>query len=256
MKPEDDFAGRQITGSRQTQDDYYGFGELDSKLDGLEGLLLVVADGLGGYSGGAVASRLVVESFVENFYLAEGDVPSRLRAALQAASRALHERIAEADESLSQMGSTLVGLVCSGGTLQWASIGDTVLYLFRKGALKRLNADHSMAPVLAKLVAAGNLTAEEAAAHPQRNVLRAALTSGPLETFEISEKPLPLEAGDIVLAASDGLATLPPDAITAKLGENAAQPASRIAELLLAAVVEARKPKQDNATVAIIRHVA
>ena len=254
MKPEEDFAGRQIAGSRVTQDDYYGFGPLTQELDGLDGVLLVVADGMGGYSGGAIASRLVVESFVKNFYLQEGPPAQRLQTSLRAAEKALQDKIARSDRSLGQMGSTLVAAVCTGGTLQWASVGDSALYLFRDGALKRVNADHSMVPVLAQLVVAGNLTAEEAASHPQRNVLRAALTGGPLETFEISESPLQLQPGDIVIAASDGLGTVPPDALAAKIAENSGQPASRIAEVLLAAVSDARKVKQDNATVAVIRN--
>src|SRR6185503_8454051 len=96
-----------------------------------------------------------------------------------AASQALHERIEQGDDSLRQMGSTLVAAVCADGALQWASVVDTVLYLCRDGLFNRVNADHSMAPVLAKLVAAGSMTAEDAASHPQRNVLRAALTSSP-----------------------------------------------------------------------------
>lgn len=253
MKPEDDFAGRQIAGSRETQDDYYGFGPLSRDLDGVDGVLLVVADGMGGYSGGAVASRLVVEAFVEDFYLQEGPPARRLESSLQAAAKALREKIAHSDPELGQMGSTLVAALWTPGELQWASVGDSALYLFREGAVTRVNADHSMVPVLSKLVAGGMMTAEEAATHPQRNLLRAALTREPLELFEISPSPLKLAPGDIVIAASDGLGTVPAAELAASLAAHADQPASHIAEALLHSVVEARKLKQDNATVAVIK---
>jgi len=255
MKPETDFAGRQFTGSREKQEDYYGFCPLTAETDGVDGLLLVLADGMGAYAGGSLASRVVVETFIESFCFSRGGIAERLRNSLRASERGLHEEIARQDENLKKMGSTLVGVIWTPGQLHWVSVGDSGLYLFRGGEVQRLNADHSMAPVIEALAARGEITREEAAHHPDRNALRSAIADRPLELFELRDAPFELEAGDIVLAASDGLGSLSPGALAAQLEINAAEPADQIATALLKAVEEVGKRKQDNATVAVIRNV-
>jgi len=254
MKPEIDFAGRQLAGSRDSQDDYYGFCPLAAKSEGFDGLLLVLADGMGGYAGGSLASRLVVEAFIENFCFSRGEISDRLFSSMKASERRLLEEIARRDENLSQMGSTLIGVVWTPGALQWVSVGDSVLYLYRNSAVTRLNADHSMVPVLEAQAARGEITPEEAAHHPDRHALRSAIAAEPLEIYELRDLPFELNSGDIVLAATDGLASLAPEILTAKIQLNADESASRIAAALLIAVNEARKQKQDNATVAVIRN--
>src|ERR1700704_3367407 len=125
MKPEIDFAGRQLAGSRDSQDDCYGFCPLAAKSDGLDGLLLVLADGMGAYAGGSLASRVVVEAFIESFCYNRGAIPGRLTNSLRASERRLHEEIARQDDRLSQMGSTLVAAVWTPGNLHWVSVGDS-----------------------------------------------------------------------------------------------------------------------------------
>jgi PPM family protein phosphatase len=255
MKPEIDFAGRQLAGSRDSQDDYYGFCPLAAKTEGLDGLLLVLADGMGGYAGGSLASRLVVEAFIENFCFSRSDISNRLFSSMKASERRLLEEIARRDENLSQMGSTLIGVVWTPGALQWVSVGDSILYLYRSGEVARLNADHSMVPVLEAQAARGEITMEEAARHPDRHALRSALAAEPLEIYELRDIPFELNPEDIILAATDGLASVTTEILTAKLQVNANEPASRIAAALLIAVNEARKQQQDNATVAVIRNL-
>ncbi len=256
MKAEEDFAGRQIRGSRENQDDDYGFCPLDKELDGIDGLLLVVADGMGGYSGGAIASRLVTEAFVEHFCLSRGSVEDRLESSLRAAERALHAKIVDSDEELALMGSTLIGIVWTPNGVQWVSVGDSAIYVYREGQVIRINADHSLAPLLDEAAERGEISQQEAVTHPDRGVLRAALTKEPLEMFELRDHPYKLRSGDILLAASDGLASLDMTKLASKVEVNAEKPASRIADALLIAVNELRKAKQDNATVAVIKHTA
>jgi len=67
MREETDFAGRQIRGAREAQEDHYSFCPLSTKTDGLDGVLLALADGMGGYAGGSLASRLVVDPSSSTF---------------------------------------------------------------------------------------------------------------------------------------------------------------------------------------------
>jgi PPM family protein phosphatase len=254
MIAELDFAGRQMIGSRDAQEDYYCFCRLTTEEDGLDGLLLVLADGMGGHAGGSLASHVVAEAFVEQFCFARGEIPERLLSSLQASERRLREEIARQDEHLSQMGSTLVAVVWTAGRLHWTSVGDSGLYLYRNRELRRLNADHSMAPILEAKAARGEITASEAAESPERNLLRSAIAAEPPELYELRDLPFELRAGDIVLAATDGLRSAGLNALLAELKRNADGPADRIAAALLTAVGEAHNPKQDNTTVAVIRN--
>lgn len=254
MIVETDFAGRQIIGSRDAQEDYYCFCLLDPVEDGLNGLLLVLADGMGGSAGGAIASQIVAAAFVEQFCCASGNIPERLLSSLQASERRVCEEIARREEHLSQMGSTLVAVVWTAGRLYWTSVGDSALYLYRNSQIRRLNADHSMVPILEAKAARGEISEKEAAQSPDRNMLRSAIAAEPPELYELRDLPFELRAGDIILAATDGLASISLEQLSAEMGAHAKEPADRIATSLLAAVSNVRKPKQDNATVAVIRN--
>jgi protein phosphatase len=254
MRPEIDFAGRQIAGARETQDDYYGFCPLTAKTDGVEGLLLALADGMGGYKGGGTASRIVVESFIEQFCFAPGTVPERLLAALHACRRCLLEEIARQDDSFGHMGSTLVGVVYTAHQLYWVSVGDSALFIHRDGAIRRINADHSMAPLLEAQVVRGEMTAEEAAHHPDRHALRSAIAARPLAVYELRDEAYELQSGDIVIAATDGLASLTSESVAEILKTHGQKSAAVLVSALLTAVSDTRKKKQDNTTVAVIRH--
>jgi serine/threonine protein phosphatase PrpC len=254
MRQEADFAGRQIRGARKAQEDHYSFCLLSGQTDGLEGVLLAMADGMGGYAGGSLASRLVVEAFIENFCHAQGTIPARLLSSLRASEHRLREEIARREETLSQMGSTLVGVVWTPGQLHWVSVGDSGLFLYRRDTLRRLNADHSMAPVLQEAAARGEITPEEAATHPDRNVLRSAIAVEPLEMYELRDLPFKLDPGDIILAATDGINSVRAEVLIQILAVNASKPAECIAASLLRAVKEARNLRQDNATVAVLRN--
>ncbi len=241
-------AARQIRGRRSHQEDDYGF--LDACAlgrDSREHSLLLVADGMGGHVGGAAASGILREIFVGTYARATGPIIDRLRGCLQSANAAMAEAIAKSPE-LDSMGSTLVAAVVSREGLHWISVGDSPLWLFRGGALKRLNADHSMAPVLAELAVAGKLTEEEAARDPRRHSLRSAVMGEEIPLIDVSPQALPVEQGDRLLLASDGLMTLGDPQIAALLESTRDGVLEESAAALIQAVEAAGKPHQDNTT--------
>ena len=257
-------AAQKSKGGREYQED--NFGLLDGRdigLDDGEHALLLVADGMGGHVGGAIASDLLCKTFVEAYSRSSGPIVERLRQCLDEANAAIRAAVVE-DFELAGMGSTLVAAVVSSEGLHWISVGDSPLWLFREGQLERLNADHSMASELAELVAEGRMTAEEAAQDPRRNMLNSAVMGGPIEMIDVSEQPEPVEEGDRVVLASDGLLTLSEQEIAAILKETQDAPLEDSVAALIQAVdiqaVEAAKqsdqdveaaeqPKQDNTTV-------
>ena len=142
-------AGGQLLGAREAQEDELGF--IDGSTLDPDGQhpVAIVADGMGGHAGGEMASRLAVRAFIDAYGL-EGAPAGRLRAALDAANRAIDDAIRE-NLSLDGMGATLVAAAVTADGLEWISVGDSPLYLYRRGRLKRLNEDHSMAPVIEAL---------------------------------------------------------------------------------------------------------
>lgn len=247
------FFASQSPGKRDYQEDEFGLLDArESHAGGEEHAVIVVADGMGGHVGGDRASGLVTETFIDTYQHAEGDIFARLRQALDAANASLTQAIQD-DAGLQGMGSTLVAAVVSGASLRWISVGDSPLWLFRDGELRRLNADHSMAPVLQEMVTSGRLTQEQADTDPGRHSLLSVLMGGPLELIDFCAEAVPLRDSDIVVLASDGLLTLPSEQIAALIAENALLPVADIVEGLQAAVAAADIPSQDNVTIALYR---
>lgn len=255
MIAETHFAGRQCLGKRALQEDAYAFSEI--ALEGADaaakGLLLVVADGMGGHAAGSQASELAVRKFVAAFHRGGASVAARFAEALDVANAAIGEAIDAHPEELEGMGTTLVAAALTPAGLEWISVGDSTLYLWHRGGLRRLNADHSFRPVLREMVERGELTPEQAATNSLRNRLRSALIGSEITLVDASLGPLPLDAGDVVIVASDGLQTLDDAALATTLARADADDASALATRLLHAVLAVEKPKQDNATVAIVK---
>lgn len=267
---ERDFAGRQIPGARPYQEDAQGFAALEEAPDGtVRTLLAVLADGMGGENAGDFASRCVVDTFIQFCHdhmarnkaavltddgsvVEDDDIPTMLKAAMHAANAALDAAI-ENNIELDGMGTTLLAVVVTSNSFYWLSVGDSPLYLYRAGDIAQVNEDHSMMPLLEEEVAAGKLLEEDLAIHPDRNVLRAALTGDEIELVDCPSAAFPLEVGDILIVASDGLQTLSEEEIKIRLDRHHTLPADGITRKLLKAVEKAKRPRQDNTSVNTIR---
>ncbi|MCE2438635.1 MAG: protein phosphatase 2C domain-containing protein [Candidatus Latescibacteria bacterium] len=241
------FAAGQIAGDRDYQQDDYGLIEGgDTDADG--GAVLLLSDGMGGHVSGETASRMIVKTFVETYNRTEGPVVDRLRTCLDAANDALADATSKNPE-LNGMGATVAAAVVSQRGLEWISVGDSPLWLLRDGRLRRLNADHSMAPVLANLVKLGRMTANQAATDSNRHALRSAVTGDAIHMIDVSSEPVALRKSDRVLLASDGLMTLKEEEIARILRAMKDMPPDDAVGSLLDAVEAAYDPYQDNTTV-------
>ena len=215
----------------------------------------VLADGMGGHAGGAVASRMVCENFLSVAAEHSGSVSDRLITALRAANDAIAIKVTE-NPLLAGMGSTLVGAAFGPNGIEWVSVGDSPLFLFRRGEVAVLNEDHSLAPELDRLVAEGRLTELEARRDPRRHMLRSAVTGEEIDLIDISRQPLALEDGDFIILASDGIATLEPSELARVIQGYAADGAAAVANAVIRAIEALREPYQDNATVLVVRPVS
>lgn len=237
-----------IIGRRAEQQDCLALHALPSG-KGAGDLLIVVADGMGGHVGGAVASALAVNAFIATFDASDSlPVGQRLDRALDAANAAIGTEIAARPE-LRGMGCTLVAAVQTGRNLYWISVGDTLLLEIRNGQVERLNADHSLAPLLDAQAQRGEITLEEARKSEQRHMLRSALTGGRVALTDQGETVL--SGASLLVAATDGLHTLD-DPKIGELAAVSASPAQFIAAAL-AAIGQDMPADQDNTALAATR---
>ena len=210
--------------------------------EGKDETLFAVADGIGGFEAGEVASRIAVE------ILRDLEPGSAFEEAIGAANRRILAA-GRGDERLSGMGTTVVA-VRFGGTheepvAEVAHVGDSRAYLLRGGGSRPVTEDHSL---VAELVRSGDLTRAQAAEHPQKNLITRAL--GAEEDVEVDTVVLPVEAGDRFLLCSDGLTDMvPEDRISGILTESPGD-SERAARHLLSAALEAGGT--DNVTVVVV----
>jgi protein phosphatase len=170
------------------------------------GDLMMVADGIGGYAGGAIASRMVVENFYAYLAALPKDYP--VDNAIRGAAARANEKIITAagvpGSPNHHMGSTVVVAMVqqrASGTCAWIGhIGDSRAYLVRAGRLHRLTTDHSAVQVM---LSHNLITPEEAKNHPDASVLTRSL--GHQSEVEIDIEQHPLAVGDTLLLCSDGL---------------------------------------------------
>ena len=121
------------------------------------------------------------------------------------------------------MGCTLLAVVLAEEGLYWISVGDSPLWLWRRGRLRRLNQDHAYRSILAAEVSAGEISAADAFRHPARNALVSAVTGDEVELVDLPRQAHPLKPGDQMLLASDGLLTLGENEIAALLTRRVAK---------------------------------
>jgi serine/threonine protein phosphatase PrpC len=156
--------------------------------------LYAVADGMGGHQGGEVASSLALETLEK-----AADARSDLAEVVREANRAVFAKASQ-DPGLAGMGTTLTAVLLQDDRMHLAHVGDSRMYLLRKGNLQRITKDHT---VVERLVDEGRLTPQEAGIHPQRSILTRAL--GVDEDVQVDEVDVDVRPGDRILLCSDGL---------------------------------------------------
>ncbi len=208
--------------------------------------LFAVADGMGGHVGGEVAARVAVDTLRESF---RGD-PSveGLRRAVAQANDAVWRR-SQDQTGLRGMGTTLTATALvtereGRKVIALANVGDSRAYVFTRGRVIQVTADHSLAE---EKVRQGELTEAEAAIHPHRHILTRAL--GVASAVDVDLWELHLHEGDRVLLCSDGLTNEVNDERIAEALGSIADP-TEAAQALVDAAVE--HGGNDNVTVVVV----
>lgn len=209
--------------------------------------LAVVADGMGGHTGGALAAEQVIHTAKTNLdhFLGADECPQNM---LENSMAEAHTMI-KASRFMNEMDphSTAVMLLLQPGRVTWGHCGDSRLYHFRGNQLLRRTVDHSY---VEHLLASGKITAEQALTHPNRNVLLASL-GGQDEPKITLDEVTELTAGDSFVLCSDGLwAYFDDRELGSLVAENSARQAC---EILIDKARQRAKGGGDNLSLAIIK---
>lgn len=185
-----------------------------------ESLVAVLADGMGGYNAGEIASGMAtafIKSELSRWLIEAGVLaqPKEIRRAMEIcvdnANLAIYNS-ANANPAFAGMGTTLVLCVFKDGRLLVGHIGDSRCYRIRSGELEQITKDHSL---LQEQIDAGLITAEQATVSPIKNLVTRALGVEQSVMLEVNE--FPVEPDDLYLLCSDGLSDMVADEVIARI---------------------------------------
>ena len=167
------YAKTDIGKAREMNQDFYYVSQLNENMQ-----LCILADGMGGYKGGEIASSLATNSareYIERkFELikhSDEEIMNLIKESMEYANEIVYDK-AKANEELEQMGTTLEVWLLYNEKAYIGHIGDSRIYRIRKNIIRRITTDHSY---VEKLVKDGTITREEAFYHPKKNMLMKAL---------------------------------------------------------------------------------
>ncbi len=203
--------------SGKQNEDRYGVTALQLD-DGTPSLLAVVADGIGGHRAGEVAAEIAVEHISRLVTASDGHDPLAILAdAIRQASNEIRRQAQRGDRR--GMGATCACAWVIGQQLYTAFVGDSRIYLIRRGAIHRLTKDHTW---VQEAVDQGALQPDQARAHPMAHVIRRHLGSQNTVVPDVNryytdpdtvpgQPGIRLQPGDYVVLCTDGLTDLVDD---------------------------------------------
>lgn len=202
-----------------------------------EALVAVLADGMGGYNAGEIASGMAtafIKSELSRWMIEAGalaqlkEIRRAMEICVENANLAIYNS-ANANPAFSGMGTTLVLGVFKEDRLLLGHIGDSRCYRLRANTLEQITKDHSL---LQEQIDAGLISPEQAAVSPIKNLVTRALGVEQMVGLEVNEHSV--ESGDLYLMCSDGLSDMVADELIARIASEGAE-VSQIATNLVTA---------------------
>lgn len=234
----------QTIGKRDQQEDSFATTITEN------GLLAVLADGMGGYTQGKMASSVAVETFIDKFSNT-GNVHPIDRFFRETASLS-NQRVLEQGKG-ERTGTTLVAVIIADDELHWVSVGDSAIVLFRDGELEILNKMHIFQRVLEERYVSGEISKEELLQSPKKKRLTSYIGHEGFREIEIYKKTVKLNPSDKVVLCSDGVYNSLSELEMERILSQKISP-FQAADDLINRINKKSLPNQDNATLVIIEH--
>lgn len=218
-------------------------------------VLALVCDGMGGMSDGGRASQTALQIMIQEFKKIEKepavDIPMFFRRQICEIDRIIHEFPKEDGKG---SGTTMVACIAEDNKLYWASVGDSRIYIIRGNQMQQVTRDHNYLLKLKEMVAAGQMTEQEAYSNRQKEALISFLGIGNVKLMDVNVQPFELQYGDTVMLCSDGITKTLSDEHIKKIILEDMVKINKKAEALVEAAVHANSYSQDNTSVAIIQY--
>lgn len=234
-------------GARDYQEDSFGSSQDKNGTAPEYGFTAVVADGMGGLSDGAQVSGYVVRSLLELQKHRDTSVPAHIH--LSEAMRTVNNDILK---SGMKGGSTAAAVMCLTSGIYWCTVGDSRVYLFRKGLLTLLNEDSDYLNRLIEKVISREMTYEDAVKDSQKDALTQYMGYKGGIVPDVNCRPLIPEINDKLLICSDGVYNA---ASAAELSGALAHPAGEAAEIIEKTVLSKKYSNQDNFTAVVLEFI-
>ena len=214
------------------------------------GILAVLADGMGGLSGGErVSQKIVMEALTFGSTLQANQVPTALPGMVAGINHAVNQMLGP--KGLYTSGSTVVSALITGNALRWISVGDSRIYLYRDGQISQLSRDHDLLQDWMPDILEGKRSMAEALRDPNGRKLTSFIGMGELRHVDYNRTPILLLPGDRVLLMSDGVYGTVSDAEMAAILRDCGSvqlAASHIGQRIMGAAL----PYQDNYTLIVL----
>ena len=231
-------------GARESQQDSFSVSSDSLQPDGI---LAVVADGMGGLADGDRVSQTIVSAVMHTF-VSSGNAAPRLPELLAKAKYAVDQLLGP--DGLRRSGSTVVMGLIRGGMFDYLSVGDSRICLYRDGELQQLNRSHSYSHELSIEAINGEKTFEEIRKDRRAECLTSYVGMGELKYVDIPAAPIKVHPGDVFILMSDGVFNaLKDQELSAALEQNA----ERAAEMIDQWIQEKHYRNQDNYTAVILQ---
>lgn len=231
-------------GARNYQEDSFGFSSVEPAEIKRQGFTAIVADGMGGLSGGAQISGYFVSAMLEMQKNRDPNVPVNIH--LAQSIRMINTSVLT---SGMKGGTTAAIVMCVPAGIYWCTAGDSRVYLARGGNLTALNEDTDYLNRLIEQVISGELTYEDAGSDPKKDALAQYIGYKGGINPDVNAKPFTPQNKDKILICSDGVYNALP---AAELTEALANPASAAAEIIETRVLSKGYPDQDNFTAIVL----
>ncbi len=234
----------QNIGSRGEQQDSVNASRPEIQKD--VGVICVIADGMGGLTGGKEASQLTVDTMVSTFN--RSAITDTLDQILLRGCAFAQEAVRKTQQEPGKTGTTLAAVIIRNDRCSFLSVGDSRIYLYRGGGLIQLNREQNKGARIDAQIGLGRM-AEAARTDGNRRALTGYIGMEHLEHTDRSSAPFTVGPGDRLLLLTDGVfGTLSEEEIASAMGERD----DLICDRIIAMVMEKRLPNQDNCTAALI----
>lgn len=240
------YSAYSVPGARESQQDALFAGEMKDTV------LAVVCDGMGGMNGGEQASGMAVQMLVDAFYR---QMPMEIPGFYRGIAGKIDEAVygLERDGQRLGAGTTIVSVTVRPEGLYWLSVGDSRIYLFRRGQILCPVPAHNYRLLLDGMLAQGAIDQEKYTQElPKAEALISFLGVGGIERMETNLNPFRLERGDQILLCSDGLYKSIPDRRIREILDSTMTLAVKV-KWLVEEAVENGGRRQDNTSVVLLR---